>query len=40
MDDLFLKSATLNGTKELLNQANTALSWATMAYRKLLSSFV
>ena len=26
MDDLFLKSATLNGTQELLNEANIALS--------------
>lgn len=26
MDDLFLKSATLNGAQELLNEANIALS--------------
>ena len=33
MDDFFLKSATLNGVQELLNRANTALSWARMALK-------
>ena len=33
MDDLFLKSATLNGAQDLLNQANTALSWRRMAFK-------
>ena len=33
MDDLFLKSASLNGTQELLHQENTALSWARMALK-------
>ena len=31
MDDLFLKSASLNGAQELLNRANTVFPWARMA---------
>ena len=33
MDDLLLKSTTLKGAQELLNQANTAFSWPRMALK-------
>ena len=39
-DDLFLKSATLNGAQELLNQTNTALSWARMTLKPAKSRFL